>query len=151
MVTDQGLIEGKARQTLLDRRLLGKPIAIAADVMVKHAVPLGAQRLEDVARDAWHRGRADALIVTGSGTGHPTNPDDLRRVRAAVPDARLWLGSGMTPSRCPELAPLLDGAIVGTWFHEDSDLTRPLSADRVRDLRDLLLRHGSAHAANNAS
>src|SRR5215212_5017525 len=49
MVTDQGVIEGRADRTLRRRRELGaeRDVAILADVLVKHAAPLGAVSLED--------------------------------------------------------------------------------------------------------
>jgi uncharacterized protein len=137
MVTDQGIIEGRARDTLLYRQRVAPSVAIVADVLVKHAVPLGDQQLEDVARDTWHRGRADALIITGSGTGRPTSADDLRRTRAAVPAAPLWIGSGLTAATIPTLGPLCDAAIVGTTLHEGERLDRPLDPERVRQVVEL--------------
>ena len=137
MVTDQGLIEGRARESLLYRARVDRALGIVADVMVKHAVPLGDWRLEDLARDTWLRGRADALVVTGKGTSQPTSAEDLRRARAAVPQAPLWLGSGLTPPRVAELGPLVDAAIVGTWLHEGEQLDRPLDPERVRRMVEL--------------
>ncbi len=138
MVTDQGLIQGRARETLLYRARVAPEVGIAADVLVKHAAPLGPADLKQVARDTWHRGRADALIVTGSGTGRPTDPADLAAVRDAVPECVLWLGSGLTPERAPAVRAYLNGAIVGTWLHKDSDLTAPLVTERVRRMADAL-------------
>lgn len=135
MVTDQGLVTGRARETLLERRRLGVDVAIAADLLVKHASPLGAASVEQAARDAWHRGHADALIITGSGTGQPFDPMDLDRVRSAVPEAALWAGSGLDPDSARAFRGALDGAIVGTWFHRDGDLSAPVDLDRVRALR----------------
>lgn len=140
MVTDQGVIEGRARDTLLLRRQLGARVAIAADVLVKHAVPLGDQRLDDVGRDTWDRGLADALIVTGSGTGRPTDPADVDRLRAACPDAPIWIGSGLDPARASFLAGRAHGAIVGTWLHEGGDVRRPIDSARVRDMAGALRR-----------
>jgi len=134
MVTDQGLIQGKARETLLYRARIAPEVGIAADVLVKHAAPLGPADLTQVARDTWHRGRADALIVTGSGTGRPTDPTDLHTVRAAVPECVLWLGSGLTPEGASAVREVLDGAIVGTWLHRDADLSAPLDVERVRQM-----------------
>src|SRR5690606_19771106 len=128
MITDQGLIEGRARETLLERARLAAPVAIAADVLVKHAVPLGDVRLEDAARDTWERGLVDALIVTGAGTGRPTAPDDVARVRRALPQAPVWVGSGATPETVAALDP--DGFVVGTWLHRDADLGAPVDVDR---------------------
>ena len=132
MVTDQGLLEGRARETLLYRRQLGSEIAIAADVLVKHAAPLGPTELSTIAHDTVARGLADALIVTGSGTGRPTSPRDLKEVAAAVPETPLWVGSGLQPDAVPEIHHLVQGAIVGTELHRDRDLGAPLDIERVR-------------------
>jgi membrane complex biogenesis BtpA family protein len=132
MVTDQGVIQGQARRALLYRKRVAPKVLLAADVMVKHASPLGAMDLAQAAHDTWHRGHADALIVTGAGTGRPTQPADLERVREAVPEARIWIGSGVTLESAPALGGLADAAIVGTALHHDSDLTAPLDVGRVR-------------------
>ncbi len=143
-VTDQGVIQGAARELAMTRRLLdadpggAQPVAVLADVHVKHAVPLGPSQLEDAARDTWARAGADALILSGSGTGRPTDPSDLDRVRAACPDAPLWVGSGTTPATVGTLRGRADGVIVGTWLHEGGDLTAPVDARRVATLRRAL-------------
>ncbi len=138
MVTDQGLLHGRAREVALLRRRLGGRVAVAADVLVKHAVPLGAPHLEDVARDTWLRAGADALIVTGRATGAPTDPGDLQTLARAVPDAPRWLGSGFQPDQAPALVPWMDAAIVGSWLHRDGRLDQPLDLDRVRSVRAAL-------------
>lgn len=138
MVTDQGLVTGRARELALLRRRLGSTVAVVADVLVKHAVPLGPARLADVARDTWSRGGADALVVSGSGTGQPTDPEDLRTLAEAVPDAPRWLGSGFVPDQAPALVPWLDAAVVGTWLHEEGRLDRPVDPERVAAVRAAL-------------
>jgi hypothetical protein len=141
MVTDQGLIEGEARALLLERRRLGLTpqgdhgVRVAADVLVKHATPLGQPRREDVARDAWGRGGADALIVSGAGTGLPTDPAHLDAVRDAAPSAPIWLGSGFHPDRAAALRGRVDVAIIGTFLHAADDLDAPLDADRLHQAR----------------
>ncbi len=45
MATDQGLIEGCAHELLRYRRELGSDVKIMADVLVKHARPLGSPTL----------------------------------------------------------------------------------------------------------
>jgi len=136
MVTDQGLIQGDARATLLERKRLGQSVKIAADVLVKHATPLGSPDLVSVARDTAYRGLADVLIVTGSGTGQPHDPERVATVKHAVPDRPVWVGSGLNPESAENL--LADGAIVGTWLHGDSDLNAPLDAARVAQMRAAL-------------
>lgn len=137
MVTDQGVLEGKARATLLERARLGASVAIVADVRVKHAVPLGNPDLADLARDTVHRGLAETVVVTGSGTGRRADPADWRTVRDAVPTTPVWIGSGFDPESASAF-PGLAGAIVGTWLHEDQDLSAPLAVDRVVVIRKAL-------------
>lgn len=138
MVTDQGVITGDARATLVERNRLGARVAIVADVHVKHAVPLGPVTLEDAARDTWTRGAAEALVITGSGTGRPLDPADLDRVRAAAPGAPVWAGSGLDPATAHAWRARMDGAIVGTWLHRDGRIADPVDPDRVRAVRDAL-------------
>jgi len=65
-VTDQGLIQGQAWQTLRQRKAMGADqVAILADLRVKHARPLAERPLLDEARDLRLRGLADAVILTG--------------------------------------------------------------------------------------
>ena len=114
MWTDQGIVEGRAAETLRARSCLGAEVAILADVEVKHATPLPGRSLEDAARDAWHRGLADALVVSGVATGAPTEPDLARRVSDAAPEAPVLVGSGVRPDTVLDLLNVAGGAIVGT-------------------------------------
>lgn len=134
MLTDQGVIEGAARETLLERNRLGGDVKIAADVQVKHAVPLAPQAIGEVAADTADRGGADVLIVSGRGTGKPTAMADLIAVRTAV-SVPVWIGSGVTPDTAAAFGSNADALIVGTYFHEDSDLSRPVDPQRVMYMR----------------
>jgi membrane complex biogenesis BtpA family protein len=136
MVTDQGVIEGKASDTLAERRRLGaEDIAILADVLVKHATPLAGTRealLPRMAEDTFRRGRADALIVSGAGTGKGTSLSDVETVRRAVPEAPVWVGSGATIKTARAILAACHGIIVGTWVKQDEMVDRPVDVARVR-------------------
>ena len=134
VLADQGLVHSDAYNTLRDRRLLGVDIKIFADVGGKHAVPLAPVDLEQHARDLRHRGLADGLVVSGQATGAATPIDDLKRVRGAVPDVPLLVGSGATPETAAELLSVADGLIVGTALKKDGDVNAPVDPDRVRRL-----------------
>jgi hypothetical protein len=132
MVTDQGLLQGDAHHTLRYRRELGLDVAIVADVLVKHAVPLGVVDAGAIAKDTWYRGAADVLVVTGEGTGRPADPGRAEEVRRAVPEAPVWIGSGVTLDTLAQWRALAHGAIVGTALHRDGRVSEPLDPERIR-------------------
>ena len=138
MVTDQGIVEGAAHDTLRRRAALCPDVRILADVHVKHARPLAEFSIEESARDTVDRGLADALIVTGVGTGRSADPSDLRRVRRACPDATIFLGSGITTSELEPYLELADGFIVGTSLKRDGVVTNAVDALRVTALREAM-------------
>lgn len=138
MLTDQGLLEGRAAATLRERARIAPDVVIAADVHVKHAVPLAGERLEDAARETFQRGLADVLIVTGARTGSPPSDDELERVRERVPEAPLWIGSGLSAENAGRLARLADGAVVGTSLKRDGRVSEPVDPARVARLRSVL-------------
>jgi len=138
MVTDQGVIAGNARETLLNIKQYDLMTHIAADVHVKHANPLANAPFLQSAKDTFSRGHANALIVTGSGTGQPVDPNQLRMLLQELPQAPIWIGSGLTPDNARTYQDLYHTAIVGTWLHEDSDIRRPVDESRVRLMRQSL-------------
>lgn len=137
MLTDQGWIGGRAADTLRLRAQLQAPIAIAADVMVKHAVAPAGLTIEDAARDTWERGLADVLIVSGSATGSTTDINDVRRVKETVPDAPVWVGSGVTHENVREVLSIADGAIIGSAFEVAGRAGNDVAVEQVRRLVDI--------------
>ncbi len=134
MLTDQGLIEGNAYETLRYRRQVCPTAEIFADVHVKHAVPLGNWSIGDSARDALARGLADALIISGSGTGVATERADVERVRAQCPSAKILLGSGVTAENIHDYLALADGFIVGSSLKVGGKVSNPVDPRRVAKL-----------------
>ena len=134
VLADQGVVQSDAYGTLRDRRLLGVDVAILADVGGKHAVPLAPVETEQMARDLVHRGLADALVVSGAATGQATPLGEVKRVRSAVPDVPLLIGSGVTAETAAELLSVADGLIVGTSVKRDGDVRQPVDRARVEKL-----------------
>ena len=60
------------------------------------------------------RALADALLVTGQGTGFAVDLAKLSDVRRAVPEATLLVASGATAGAQTTLAGACDGVIVGS-------------------------------------
>jgi uncharacterized protein len=134
MLTDQGLIEGNAYDTVRYRRQICPRARIFADVHVKHAVPLGNWSIGDSARDAVERGLADALIVSGAGTGLAADRADVERVRAQCRSARILLGSGVSCENLQHYLPLADGFIVGSSLKAGGKVRNPVDPKRVAAL-----------------
>lgn len=129
--TDQGFITGQADETMHYRRRLGVDVAVFADVHVKHSMPISQPDLAEAARETAYRGFADGLIVTGVATGRPTDASQVRRVKEAVPDRPVIIGSGATTESIRALLDICDGAIVGTHIKENAQTTAPIDPRRA--------------------
>lgn len=107
--SDQGVLEGCAREALDLRRRLAAMVEVWADAHVKHAAhPTSVdQALLDNERN-----QCDAHIVSGLRTGAPADPAALRQV-LAVATRPVFLGSGITPQNLGSYAGAA-GFIVGT-------------------------------------
>ena len=132
-VTDQGIVQGRAWETVRLRATWGaEAVAIWADIRVKHSAPLGAERpaAEEVA-EAVERGHADAVIITGPGTGSPVDPAELAAVCGASA-APVLVGSGVTEETVGHILAQARGAIVGTATKEGGVTTAPVDPARAR-------------------
>ncbi len=133
-VTDQGVIEGIAAELLRLKALLNAAdVKIMADIDVKHSAPLAPRPIEEEVADTIERGHADVLIVSGTGTGKPTDPAMARRVKRAAPKSPVFIGSGITIDSLNDFLDVADGFIVGTHFKKQGNVEMPVDADRVRD------------------
>jgi membrane complex biogenesis BtpA family protein len=140
--TDQGVVEGRAAETLRTRRALAAAVEIWADVQVKHGSSLAHDSIVDEARDAAERGLADALIVTGKATGWKTEVDDLRAVRELGLGVPIYVGSGVHERNVDLFLRESDGVIVGSSLKEEGRATNPLAPDRVERFMEVA-RHPS--------
>ena len=132
MSTDQGPIDGHAAEVARLKHTLAPGIEVLADVMVKHATPPPGLTLEQAAADLWERAGADGIIVSGAGTGRALDPTDLATVRAAVPGAPLYAGSGVTEDTVADILGVCVGAIVGTATKVDGITTNRVDPERAK-------------------
>jgi hypothetical protein len=130
-VTDQGLIQGRAHETLRLRRALGaEHVRLFCDVDVKHSAPLGARPIGEEARDLADRGMADAVLVTGSGTGRGVASDDLAEVLSAV-RAPVYVASGVTEATLDDVK-RAHGVIVGSCLRASGHAGDPVDEALAR-------------------
>ena len=133
MLTDQGIIEGRAAETLRKRAAIAPDVLIFADHMVKHATPMVPLDEVQAAKDLRHRGFADAIIVSGAETGAEPDRASFARVREALSGTPILIGSGLTEANAGTFADA-DGAIVGTSIKIDGRVEAPVDPDRVKRL-----------------
>ena len=132
MATDQGLIEGQAHSLMGYRRQLGCDVKVFADVLVKHAVPLGTPNLTTAVQETLHRGLADGVIVSGWATGSPPPQEELALAKAAAGSAPVLIGSGATPDNISNLIQSADGVIVSSSLKRRGQIEQPIDPSRVR-------------------
>lgn len=133
MVSDQGILTGKAYDTLRLKQLLKSGVHIWADVQSKHAIPLGGRDLSDETQDLCSRGLVNAVIVTGKATGKAANLHDIRTVKMSS-TAPVLVGSGVTPENISILYPEVDGFIIGTYFKKEGLSDNSVDPLRVTNL-----------------
>ncbi len=142
MAAEEGLVQGEAYDTLRRRASLGVDVKILADVLVKHAVPVGEQDLGQMAQETMYRALADGLIVSGPVTGQATDASDVAAARKAVPEGFILVGSGVTETNAPGLLAHANGAIVGTSLKRDGVVSNPIELDRVKRLASVFAEAG---------
>ena len=133
-VTDQGLIQGIAHDLLRENwDSQTRKIQIFADVDVKHSAPLASRPIVDEVDDTVHRGLASALVVSGAGTGKPTDSQKVKTVKAAAGKVGVFIGSGITTKTVGDFLDYADGFIVGTAFKQDGSASNPVEVKRVKE------------------
>ena len=145
MYTDQGPIVGRADQLSRRRAALAPGVEIWADVLVKHATPPAGLDIRQAAEDTVIRGLADAVIVSGAGTGAEPDLQEAGLARSAIPKGtRLVIGSGASVDNLGALAEVADTIIVGSYLKMDGVANEPLDPGRVSAFIETARHHGLA-------
>ena len=132
MHTDQGTISGKAAEVARLRATVAPTVAVFADVFVKHATPPAGLTIDQAAADLWERAGANAIVVSGPGTGKAVDRSHLERVAAAAPGAPLYIGSGANVDSAKDLLVVCAGLIVGTALKVGGATAAPVDPERAR-------------------
>lgn len=149
MATDQGFIEGQAHQLLRYRRELGSDVKILADVLVKHARPLGSPNLTTAVQETIERGLADGVILSGWATGSPPNLEDLELASAAAHGTPVFIGSGADWENISTLMQAADGVIVSSSLKRRGKIEQPIDPIRVSQFVEAARRSVSAKVEVN--
>jgi membrane complex biogenesis BtpA family protein len=136
-VVGTGIVQGCAAKLLRYRNKLRSYVKIFADIDVKHATPLVKVPIEREAREAAFRGNADGLIVTSEETGSPPGLETVKRVKNAVSNIPIIVGSGVNSNNIQELLKVADGAIVGSSLKQN--IAGLIDVNKVRTLIDAVV------------
>jgi len=112
--SDSGIIEASAPELLRYLKKIKADLGILADINVKHASSLGSRDIKTLCLDAFERGLATAVILTGKRTGEAPDINVLTQLIKIKPGPVL-IGSGLNVNNL-DLLKIADGAIVGTYF-----------------------------------
>lgn len=132
MIAEEGIVEGDARPLMELRKKLNSDVKVYADVLVKHAVPLGNQDLRLTAKATIERNMADGIIITGDITGEEASVDDLINLKDEI-DKPILVGSGINKDNVNNYLKYCDGVIVGTSLKENNMTNNPVSKENVKE------------------
>jgi membrane complex biogenesis BtpA family protein len=132
-VADEGIIESSAGKLLRFRRQIGADrVQVWCDVKKKHsahAITADVSVAETAAAVEFMRG--DAVIVTGTATGHAPRPEDIAEAKRGT-RLPVLLGSGVTAENLAEFYNTADGFIVGSYFKQGGNWKKPVQTKRVQ-------------------
>lgn len=106
-------------------------IIVLGGVWPKYYHPIEGSDLEKDLKTGIQR--AEAIVVTGDGTGKETPFDKIKTFREIIGDHPLVVGAGLTPDNAYKQLCISNGAIVGTSLKLDDDTSNPIDRQRVRD------------------
>ena len=135
-LTDQGIIQGEAAQLVRYRDNLNEDIAIFADVSVKHSYPLTGIKpdLVQEIKEAYFRGKADAIILSGTETGAPPKVDDILKIRSVIKDIPLIQGSGANEKNIQQFKKVFNAIIIGTSIKKGKVTTNPVDLNKAKEM-----------------
>ncbi|MCF7798223.1 MAG: BtpA/SgcQ family protein [Lentisphaeria bacterium] len=132
-VADEGYMDSDAGELLRYRKMIGaEHIAVFTDIKKKHsahAITTDVTLAETAQAAEFFL--SDGLIITGTATGSPTDPEDLKAVRKAT-DLPVLVGSGVTPENFQSVAHYADGFIIGSYFKKDGYWKNGVDGGRVK-------------------
>ena len=137
-VADEGLIESSAGDLLRYRRAIGADaVLVFADIKKKHSAHAITADVDIVeTAKAAEFFSVDGVVVSGSATGSPADPEEVQAVSSSVGVPTL-VGSGITPENIARYRGA-DAFIVGSSVKHDGLWSSRLDAARTRAVVDAL-------------
>lgn len=136
-VSYTGITEGIGGELSRYRRMLeAKDIQLLCDVNVKHGSHyiVHDRTVNELALDAQEQG-AEGIIITGFSTGIAPSKEKIEEARKNI-TLPVYLGSGINAENANELLSVSDGAIVGSTFKTNGDITQIVDYNRAKKFMD---------------
>lgn len=111
-------------------------IIVLGGVWPKYYHPVKGSYLETDLRLGMQR--AEAIVVTGAGTGKETPFDKIKRFKEIMGNHPLVVGAGLTPDNAYEQLCISNGAIVGTSLKIEDNTYNPMDRQRIRDFMSVV-------------
>ena len=109
-------------------------IVVLGGVWPKYYQPIKGSVLKDDIESGMKR--AEAIVVTGEGTGKQTPIEKIKEFRSIMGEHPLIVGAGLTPSTVQEQLSIADGAIVGSTFKPYKITTQKIERSLVKEFMD---------------
>lgn len=109
-------------------------IIILGGIHPKYYLPATGSILKDDIESGMKR--AEAIVVTGDGTGKETPIEKIKEFRSIMGEHPLVIGAGLTPSIVQEQLSIADGAIVGSTFKPHGITTQKIQRSLVKEFMD---------------
>ncbi len=137
-VADEGLIESSAGDLLRYRRAIdAEEVFVFADIKKKHSAHAITADVDIVeTAKAAEFFSVDGVVVSGTATGAPCDPEEVRAVSGAVGVPTI-IGSGITPENLVHYRDA-DAFIVGSSVKDDGVWSGRLDPARTRAVVDAL-------------
>lgn len=112
----------------------GADVFYVSGIHMKYSTLLNSQKLiEQSALQAM--GWVDGIVITGSQTGDPTDPQKARRVREVIGNYPLGIASGASAENIGSLIEFIDFALVNSSI---ADPQRRILPAKVKELRQAM-------------
>lgn len=111
-------------------------ILVFGGVWPKYYQPIESSNLEEDLRTG--RQRAEAIVVTGAGTGKETPLEKITTFKKIIGTHPLIVGAGLTLNNAYEQLCISDGAIVGSSLKIGNRTESPIDQQKVRDFMSVV-------------
>jgi len=101
------------------KKIGAEDVLLLTDIQVKFAKLLEKDKPIELSAKQAVKAGSDAVIVTGDFTGLKPSLVDLKKVKLAVGNFPVLVGSGFAVDNALDLLTYADGAIVGTTLNEN--------------------------------